>query len=104
MTARIWWPATVRLSFERESGALTRDHSLVHELVEVGEIAADEAAGPMSSPVRSALPAIDLDVREISECGRPVALCSAAFPPFVSDDLRNEEPIDAWLIDCSGMH
>ena len=80
---------------------LTRDHSLVQELVEVGEIAADEAAGhPRANVITRALgiaSSIDLDVREIEVCaGDLLLLCSDGLSrSFVNDDFRNEEPIDA---------
>ena len=101
--ARIWWAGDSRAYRLRDGKVdlLTRDHSLVQELVEVGEIAADEAAGhPRANVITRALgiaSSIDLDVREIEvRAGDLLLLCSDGLSrSFVSDDLRNEEPIDA---------
>ena len=94
--ARIWWAGDSRAYRLRDGKVdlLTRDHSLVQELVEVGEIAADEAAGHRALGIASS---IDLDVREIEvSAGDLLLLCSDGLSrSFVSDDLRNEEPIDA---------
>ena len=101
--ADIWWAGDSRayLVRDRRLRLLTRDHSLVQELVEAGEIAAHQAAGhPRANVVTRALGTrdqVDVDRCELPlEPGDLLLVCSDGLSrSLASDDFGAGEPLEA---------
>lgn len=99
---QIWWAGDSRAYLIRDGQMelLTRDHSLVQELVEAGEIAADQAdTHPRAHIITRALGTgadVDIDRTELNLLpGDLLLLCSDGLSrSLVSDDLGLWEHID----------
>ncbi|MXO85992.1 SpoIIE family protein phosphatase [Altererythrobacter aurantiacus] len=101
--AQIWWAGDSRayLIRNRRLNLLTRDHSLVQELVDVGEIAAHKAAHhPRANIITRALGVrdqVELEKRQLGIFpGDILLLCSDGLSrSLAANDMQHDESIEA---------